>query len=661
MQNRIQFIQLGDWLLDCEQQRIQKDNNWQDVPSLTFKLLMALVEEPNRVISNDQLIKTVWGDKQVVSDENLQQRIRMLRKLLSNQSAQLEYIGTVRGKGYRLLVMPSLVKSKVKISPYIGFKKHIKSIVLLSLLFTFITLTFVYYKQIVKTDNKYKVTLNRIAVMPFIQKGVLRDFEGLDTEVTFQVIESLGALSGVEVASFNEVQEYNDIDYDVMELGNKLDVAFLITGEIEYKHDQFYVSYSLLDTLKNTTVLDENLKIPFEEILELPQLIIETLANRFNNQYQPKIIVKRSKDRAYRLYLKGQQHYLKYNKVDNQVAEEFYRKSLAISPAFPLALCGLSNVLSQKVHQYDGDASMAKEALRLANSAISLQSDLAQAYKAKGFALDINEQDEQAIKAYQQALNLDPNNIGALLNKAILHWEAANYISAYILIKKVIKLDPLDFFGYLLKAQILAGANDFDRAEPIFDKLISHHPKSMIIAQGRAQFYFDKGDYGLAVEESKQLLKMTPGYTSSQLLLADSLLFSGQWLEASNYYKELSKLASSWEADYAKLRVNLIKSNRAGESFDAVKLYDKALNENEQKNNINTLLLANYLIDKNDLAIKILKNLIEQDRVNLSWLEHDPHLKHLRKHKQFKRLKEKLVNNKLTNRKKLLNNDGLYF
>jgi len=657
MQNRIQFIQLGDWLLDCEQQRIQKDNNWQDVPSLTFKLLMALVEEPNRVINNDQLIKTVWGDKQVVSDENLQQRIRMLRKLLSNQSAQLEYIGTVRGKGYRLLVMPS----KVKISPYIGFKKHIKSIVLLSLLFTFITLTFVYYKQIVKTDNKYKVTLNRIAVMPFIQKGVLRDFEGLDTEVTFQIIESLGALSGVEVASFYEIQEYKGIDYDVMELGNKLDVAFIITGEIEYKHDQFYIYYSLIDSLKNTLIFEENLKIPFEEILELPQLIIETLANRFNNLYQPKKIVKRSKDRAYRLYLKGQQHYLKYNKVDNQVAEELYRKSLAISPAFPLALCGLSNVLSQKVHQYDGDASMAKEALRLANSAISLQSDLAQAYKAKGFALDINEQDEQAIKAYQQALNLDPNNIGALLNKAILNWEAANYISAYILIKKVIKLDPLDFFGYLLKAQILAGANDFDRAEPIFDKLISHHPQSMIIAQGRAQFYFDKGDYGLAIEESKQLLKMTPGYTSAQLLLADSLLFSGLWLEASNHYKELSKLASSWEADYAKLRVNLIKSNRAGESFDAVKLYDKALNENEQKNNINTLLLANYLIDKNGLAIKILNNLIEQDRVNLSWLEHDPHLKHLRKHKQFKRLKEKLVNNKLTNRKKLLNNDGLYF
>jgi hypothetical protein len=183
----------------------------------------------------------------------------------------------------------------------------------------------------------------------------------------------------------------------------------------------------------------------------------------------------------------------------------------------------------------------------------------------------------------------------------------------------------------------------------------------MIIAQGRAQFYFDKGDYGLAIAASKQLLKMTPTYSSAQLLLADSLLFSGIWLEASNHYKELSKLAPSWEADYAKLRVNLIKSNRAGESFNAAKLYEKMLNGNHQKNNINTLLLANYLFDKNDLMINILNNLIEQDRVNISWLKNDPHLKYLRKHKQFKRLKEKLINNKLANKKKLLNNDGLYF
>ena len=212
----------------------------------------------------------------------------------------------------------------------------------------------------------------------------------------------------------------------------------------------------------------------------------------------------------------------------------------------------------------------------------------------------------------------------------------------------------------MLKAQILAGANDFGRAEPIFDKLISHHPQSMIITQGRAQFYCDKGEYELAIDQSKMLLKMTPRYTSAKLLLADSLLFSGLWLEASKYYKELSKLAPSWEADYAKLRVNLIKANRAGESFDTVKLYDKALNDNEHKNNINTLLLASYSLDKNHFSVSALEELILQDRVNINWLEDDPHLKNLRKHKKFNQLKEKLLNNKLSIRKKLLNNDGIY-
>ena len=457
-----------------------------------------------------------------------------------------------------------------------------------------------------------------------------------------------------------DVKAYKNIGYETIKLSDKFDVPFILSGEIAYKNDQFHITYSFINILDKNKIFDETLIISFEDILELPELISKALAKHINNQYLPKTIITQTQEQAYRLYLKGQQYYLKYNKLDNQLAEDFYRKSLALSPAFPLALSGLSNALSQKVHQYDGDISMAKEALRLANSAISLQSDLAQAYKAKGFALDINEQDQEAIKAYQQALNLDPNNVGALLNKAILHWEAANYISAYILIKKVIKLDPLDSFGYLLKAQILAGANDFDRAEPIFDKLISHHPQSMIITQGRALFYFDKGEYELAIDQSKMLLKMTPRYTSAKLLLADSLLFSGLWLEASKYYKELSKLAPSWEADYAKLRVNLIKANRAGESFDTVKLYDKAVKDNEHKNNINTLLLASYSLDKNHFSVSALEELILQDRVNINWLEDDPHLKNLRKHKKFNQLKEKLLNNKLSIRKKLLNNDGIY-
>jgi len=665
MHKRLQFIQLGDWLLDCEQQRIKKDNNWQDVPTLSFKLLITLVGKPNEVIGTDQLIKAVWGEKQVVSDENLQQRVRMLRKLLNDDVTKLEYIGTVRGKGYRLLLEPKWVKNKIK--PNISKIPQFNSINFKRVFILFLTLAFIIFfigslklaGYIELNENKVqKSVLNRIAVMPFTQKGALNDFEGLDGELTLQVIESMSDLNDVAVISFQSSQEFKNKKISTKDVGSLLKVEFIVLGNIEFQNDTFYIEFKLIDTDSDQVILAKMIKTPFSKIPDVSQLIISEISTLFSNQYSPKSDTKIPYEEAYRLYLKGQSHYFKYNKIDNQLAESFFRQSLAISPVFPLALCGLSNVLSQQVHQYDGNHSIANEALRLASSAVTLQPNLSQAHKAKGFALDISDQDNKAIESYQKAIKLDSNNVGALLNKAILHWEASNYISAYILIKKVIALDPLDFFGYLLKAEILTGANDFERAQPIFDKLFVHHPNSMIIAQGRAQFYFDQGKYKLAIEASKALLHIMPSYTSAKILLADSLLFSGLWLEANSHYLTISKLAPSWEVDYAKLRLHLIKANRAGEAFNAQILFEQGRAVNQLESNVNLLLLANYIPSKRETSFRILNRLIELDRINIKWLEDDPHLKQLRQNVQFKRLKEKLINKKYSFRKKLRNNDG---
>lgn len=69
-----------------------------------FKLLELLYDNPGRVVSREELIRTIWGDDQavVVSEQALDALVRRLRDRLAVVDPQHAYIATVRGHGLRL-------------------------------------------------------------------------------------------------------------------------------------------------------------------------------------------------------------------------------------------------------------------------------------------------------------------------------------------------------------------------------------------------------------------------------------------------------------------------------------------------------------------------------------------------------------------------------
>lgn len=68
-----------------------------------FVLLNALVNEPDRVFSRDELIAIIWPeeDPSGISDEAVNSLIRRLRERLTEIDPQYRYIFAVRGHGFR--------------------------------------------------------------------------------------------------------------------------------------------------------------------------------------------------------------------------------------------------------------------------------------------------------------------------------------------------------------------------------------------------------------------------------------------------------------------------------------------------------------------------------------------------------------------------------
>lgn len=85
---------------------VSKDQQTLSLNPLSFKLLRTLAQQPEQLVSVNELTAAVWP-KQIVSPETLKQRVFVLRKALQQSSITGLTIQAVRGEGYRLLIAPS--------------------------------------------------------------------------------------------------------------------------------------------------------------------------------------------------------------------------------------------------------------------------------------------------------------------------------------------------------------------------------------------------------------------------------------------------------------------------------------------------------------------------------------------------------------------------
>ena len=87
--------------IDYAQRRVLVGDRDVQLTPLEFKLLAAFVQNPNQVLSRDQLLDIVWGDPYGVSGDQVKLYVGYLRKKLEPDAPDAAPIETVRGFGYR--------------------------------------------------------------------------------------------------------------------------------------------------------------------------------------------------------------------------------------------------------------------------------------------------------------------------------------------------------------------------------------------------------------------------------------------------------------------------------------------------------------------------------------------------------------------------------
>jgi DNA-binding response OmpR family regulator len=87
--------------IDYAQRAVTVQGREVQLTPLEFKLLSTFVQNPNQVLSRDQLLELVWGDPYGVSGDQVKLYVGYLRRKLVPDAPDEAPIETVRGFGYR--------------------------------------------------------------------------------------------------------------------------------------------------------------------------------------------------------------------------------------------------------------------------------------------------------------------------------------------------------------------------------------------------------------------------------------------------------------------------------------------------------------------------------------------------------------------------------
>ena len=111
----INLYRFGQFVLDPGRRTLSRADSPVSLTPKAFDVLLFLVQNPNRLVTKEELLQAVWGDT-FVEEGNLTQYISHLRKALGDNSEDTRLIVTIARKGYQFTARVTVVAAEPDIA-----------------------------------------------------------------------------------------------------------------------------------------------------------------------------------------------------------------------------------------------------------------------------------------------------------------------------------------------------------------------------------------------------------------------------------------------------------------------------------------------------------------------------------------------------------------
>jgi tetratricopeptide (TPR) repeat protein len=172
------------------------------------------------------------------------------------------------------------------------------------------------------------------------------------------------------------------------------------------------------------------------------------------------------------------------------------------------------------------------EAIRIADSAIKLAPDLAEAHRIKAVGLHISLRLDEAAEEYKRTLELDPASKVSRVSLADLYRASGKAEQALALYNEQLVADPKDRAARAGKVISLLELSRQDEANTELEAALTAEPRNLPLLAGAAYWYASHGNNDKAFDLARRAVVVESRYTWSQIALAHTYLASKQPLDA---------------------------------------------------------------------------------------------------------------------------------
>jgi eukaryotic-like serine/threonine-protein kinase len=247
---------------------------------------------------------------------------------------------------------------------------------------------------------------------------------------------------------------------------------------------------------------------------------------------------------AYDYFLEGRGYLQEFQKPENiDSAITVFSKALELDPNYAQAYSGLGESYWQK-YELSHERSYVERATAACETAVRLESSLAEGYVCLGTVFKGTGQYEMAGNAFAKASVLDPTNDDALVGSAGVFQILGKPEHAEDIYQRAIAIRPEYWRNYNLLGGFYANQAQYSKAEEMFDKVVSLAPDSFRGYSNLGGIYILQGRYADAIKtlEKSTAIRKTPGALSN---LGTANFHMRRFDQAAQAYKDAINFDSS--------------------------------------------------------------------------------------------------------------------
>jgi DNA-binding SARP family transcriptional activator/TolB-like protein len=312
-----------------------------------------------------------------------------------------------------------------------------------------------------------------IAVMPFIDRDGAAGGGGSADGLAHDVITRLAKLRTLFVIAQGTVFALHERRIGPEEAGRMLNVDYVVSGSLHRQGNRLTVTVELAETrtarIVWAEVFDQKLDDAFLVLDEIGNRIVASIASEIETIERNRAILKPpSSLDAWEAHHRGLWHMYRFNRADNERAQQFFALAVRLDPTFARAYAGLSFTHFQNAFQ--GWAQREPEIDRAFDSAgQSLMADDRDpaAHSAMGRALWLRGRQDQSVLALERSIDLSPNFALGHYALAFVHSQGGDPAAAVRFAdhsRHLSPFDPLLFAMLGSRAMALVRLGQFEEA-----------------------------------------------------------------------------------------------------------------------------------------------------------------------------------------------------